>query len=223
MTNISSTENTNAEAIDARSRLISSALRLFAEKGFKAASTREICEAAGVNLSAIRYYFGDKAGLYRAVFNRPIGETVCHANIAGYLELPLAEALNSFFKEFLVPLKKSEEIRLVMKLYYREMLEPSECWQQEVDSEIKPQHEALVAVLKAHLHLPEIDVDVQRLAFAIIGMAAYFYVGQEVVYAISPSVLNSPAAIDALAERLAGYAVAMIESEAQRRNIPVQL
>jgi TetR/AcrR family transcriptional regulator, regulator of cefoperazone and chloramphenicol sensitivity len=221
VTYISPSEN-NAEAIDARSRLIRSALHLFAEKGFKAASTREICEAAGVNLSAIRYYFGDKAGLYRAVFNRPIGKTVCHANISSYQELPLAQALNAFFKEFLAPLKKSEEIKLVMKLYYREILEPSECWQQEVDSEIKPQHEALAAVLKSHLHLAEIDADVQRLAFAIIGMAAYFYVGQEVVYAISPSVLNSPAAIDALAERLAGYAVAMIENEARRRTISDQ-
>ncbi|WP_306306050.1 TetR/AcrR family transcriptional regulator [Methylomonas koyamae] len=30
-------------------------------KSYEGASTREICEAAGVNISAIRYYFGDKA------------------------------------------------------------------------------------------------------------------------------------------------------------------
>jgi AcrR family transcriptional regulator len=210
-------ENIEAQMPDARCRLISAALRFFAEKGFEAATTREICEAAGTNLSSIRYYFGDKAGLYRAVFNRPIGETTCHATIATYLELPLAEALVGFFTEFLAPLKKSEEIRLVMKLYYREMIEPTECWQQEVDSEIKPQHEALVAVLKEHLNLPQIDADLQRLAFAIIGMAVYFYVGQEVVSTISPSVLNTPKAIDVLAERLACYALSMIDGEAQRR------
>jgi AcrR family transcriptional regulator len=213
------TENIEAETPDARRRLISAALRFFAEKGFEAATTREICEAAGANLSSIRYYFGDKAGLYRAVFNRPIGETICHANIASYSELPLAESLVSFFTEFLDPLKKSEEIRLVMKLYYREMIEPTECWQQEVDAEIKPQHEALVAVLKAHLNLPQIDTDVQRLAFAIIGMAVYFYIGQEVVFAISPPVLNTPKAIDTLAARLAGYALSMIEGEARRRTL----
>lgn len=209
--------NTETESHDARSRLVLAALRLFAEKGFEAATTREICEAAGANISAIRYYFGDKAGLYRAVFTEPMGETKCHTNIATYSDLPLAEALGRFFTEFLEPLKKGEQIRLVMKLHFREMIEPTGVRQQEIDAEIKPQHEALVAVLKKQLGLQRIDADVHRLAFAIIGMAVYFYVGQEVVSAISPQVLNTPKAIDVLAERLSGYAVSMIEGEARRR------
>lgn len=139
-------ENTEIESHDARSRLILSALRLFAEKGFEAATTREICEAAGANISAIRYYFGDKAGLYSAVFTEPMGEKKRHTNIATYLDLPLAEALGRFFAEFLEPLKKGEQIRLVMKLHFREMIEPTEIRQQEIDAEIRPQHDALVAI-----------------------------------------------------------------------------
>ena len=61
------------EHAQARQRLVQAALRLFAEVGFARASTRAICEAAGVNLSAIRYYFGDKFGLYRAAFHEPLG------------------------------------------------------------------------------------------------------------------------------------------------------
>ena len=51
-----------------RERLIHAALPLFARQGFAKTSTRSIAEAAGTNLAAIKYYFGDKAGLYRAVF-----------------------------------------------------------------------------------------------------------------------------------------------------------
>jgi len=51
-----------------RERLIHAALPLFAHQGFAKTSTRSIAEAAGTNLAAIKYYFGDKAGLYRAVF-----------------------------------------------------------------------------------------------------------------------------------------------------------
>ncbi|MFZ2312588.1 MAG: CerR family C-terminal domain-containing protein [Methylobacter sp.] len=210
--------NTETETHDARSRLVISALRLFAEKGFEAATTREICEAAGANISAIRYYFGDKAGLYRAVFTEPMGEIKCHTNIATYSDLPLTEALGRFFSEFLEPLKKGEEIRLVMKLHFREIIEPTGIRQQEIDTKIKPQHDALVAILKEHLGLQRIDADVHRLAFAIIGMAVHFYVAQEVVSAISPQVLNTPKAIDVLAERLASYAVSMIEGEVRRRT-----
>jgi len=210
--------STDTETLDARSRLVISALRLFAEKGFEAATTREICDAAGANISAIRYYFGDKAGLYRAVFNEPIGETQCHTNITEYVTLPLADALGRFFTEFLEPLKKGEEIRLVMKLHFREMIEPTGIRQQAIEAEIKPQHEALVSMLKEHLGLQRVDMDVHRLAFAIIGMAVHFYVGQDVASVIAPQLLDAPKAIDELAERLAGYALSMIEGEARRRT-----
>jgi AcrR family transcriptional regulator len=210
-------ENPDTEIHDARSRLVMSALRLFAEKGYKAASTREICEAAEINISSIRYYFGDKAGLYRAAFTEPMGEKPCHSELQAYVGLSLDEALGKFFTEFLEPLKKGEEIWLVMKLHFREMIEPTGAWQQVIDTEIKPQHEVLVSLLKKHLGLQRIDTDVQRLAFAIVGMAVHFYVGQDVVSAIAPQLLTTANAIDVLAERLAGYAVSMIEGEARRR------
>lgn len=215
---MNTTDNSDAEPNDARSRLVFAALRLFAEKGYKAASTREICDAAGANISAIRYYFGDKAGLYRAAFTEPMGDSTCGTNIAAYQHLALPEILSRFFSEFLEPLKKGEEFRLVMKLHYREMIEPTGAWQQEIDAEIKPQHAMLVSLLKEHLGLQRIDADLHRMAFSLIGMAVYFYVGQDVVSNISPQLLSSAKHIDALAERLAGYAMAMIESEKARRS-----
>jgi AcrR family transcriptional regulator len=202
---------------DARSRLILAAIRLFAEKGYEAASTREICDAAGANISAIRYYFGDKAGLYRAAFFEPLGDFSCHANVRTYATLPLPEALRMLFRDFLEPLKRSEEFRLVMKLHFREMIEPTGVWQQEIDAEIKPQHEALVTLLRKHLGLERIDADIHRLAFAIIGMAVHFYVGQDIVSAVLPEMLDTPSAIDTLAERLSGYALSMVEGEVRRR------
>lgn len=215
------TEQTTALKNDpnnARSRLVMAALRVFAEKGYEGASTREICEAADVNISSIRYYFGDKAGLYRAAFTEPMCDAPCHINVEAFVNLSLQEALKLFFKEFLDPLKRGEEFRLVMKLHFREMIEPTGAWQNEIDAEIKPQHEAMVSLLKEHLGLKHIDVDAHRLAFAIIGMAVHYYVGHEVVSTICPQLLNTPKAIDTLADRLAGYSVAMIEGENVRRS-----
>lgn len=206
-----------ADSPNARQYLVMAALRIFAEKGFGGATTRNICELAGANISAIRYYFGDKAGLYRAAFTEPMGELPCHSSLETFANLPLPEALQLFFREFLEPLKKGEELRLAMKLRFREMLEPTGAWQEEIEAEIKPQHDALVSMLKQHLGLHELDDDVQRLAFAVIGMAVHFYVGQDVVAAIAPHLLETPENIDTLADRLAVYAVAMIDSEAQRR------
>ena len=211
------TTDVKTTPINARDRLVMAALHVFADKGYEGASTREICEQAGMNISSIRYYFGDKAGLYRASFHGSMGDSPCNVNVEALVDLSLPEALKLFFNEFLEPLKLGEEVRLVMKLHFREMIEPTGLWSEKIDDGIKPQHEAMVALLKQHLGLKRIDVDAHRLAFAIIGMAVHYYVGQDVVTTICPQLVNTPKAIEILAERLASYSVAMVEGEAKRR------
>jgi AcrR family transcriptional regulator len=55
-----------ARGAETRSRLIDSAFKLFARRGFDGASTREIAAAAGTNAPALQYYFDNKLGLYEA-------------------------------------------------------------------------------------------------------------------------------------------------------------
>ncbi len=47
-----------------KQKIMRAAIVLFANKGFDCTTTREICKAAGVNLSMISYYFKTKEGLY---------------------------------------------------------------------------------------------------------------------------------------------------------------
>ena len=49
---------------ETRQRLLDTAGEVFAEKGFQAATVRQICGMAGVNIAAINYHFGDKERLY---------------------------------------------------------------------------------------------------------------------------------------------------------------
>ena len=51
---------------ETRRRIVEAALRLFGERGYDGASTRDIAAAAGVNAPALQYYFDNKAGVYRA-------------------------------------------------------------------------------------------------------------------------------------------------------------
>ena len=52
-----------------KKRLLNAAAKLFAQKGYEATGTREICQAAGANVCLIPYYFGGKQGLYDAITN----------------------------------------------------------------------------------------------------------------------------------------------------------
>lgn len=208
----------NNEQQSARQKLIHSALVTFAEKGYEGASTREIAEKAGANISSIRYYFGDKAGLYRAAYTEPLCGTPFEQAILDLNSTDVDKALAQLFQGFLEPLKHGEVFRLVMKLHFREMIEPTGAWEHEIDAEIKPQHTALVNMLTTYFKLTKPDLDIQRLAFAMMGMAINFYVAQDVVDVLCPKLLSNAKAIDTLSERLAGYARAMLDGESKRRS-----
>jgi AcrR family transcriptional regulator len=51
-----------------RARILDKATALFAAKGYDGASVGDIVRAASINKRMLYHYFGDKRGLYRAVF-----------------------------------------------------------------------------------------------------------------------------------------------------------
>ena len=112
-----------SDGAEARAQLLQAALRLFSEKGFAKTSTREIAQAAGANIAAISYYFGDKAGLYRAVFTEPMGSASDDIAVYNQAHLNLRQSLEGFFASFLEPLKQGELVRLCTRLHFREMLQ----------------------------------------------------------------------------------------------------
>lgn len=61
--------------MDKREILRNAAERLFREKGFQGVSVRDIGGAAGLGVSAVSYYFGNKAALYHEIFPEERAET----------------------------------------------------------------------------------------------------------------------------------------------------
>jgi len=55
-----------ARGDETRRRIIDAAIKLFGERGYEGASTRDIARLAGVNAPALQYYFNGKEGLYTA-------------------------------------------------------------------------------------------------------------------------------------------------------------
>jgi AcrR family transcriptional regulator len=200
---------------DARGRLLSAGLRLFAEQGFKATSVRELAREANVNLAAISYHFGDKAALYREIFSAKVREQMPGHSL-DLLAMPLEQALQAFYRDFLEPLKRDQETALMMKLHFRELFEPTGAWQQVVEQELRPRFSELTRLLQRELGLARIDRDVHRAALAMVGMAVHLFTCQDEVRHLAPGVLGASRGIDVLAQRLAGYACAIIEGERLR-------
>jgi AcrR family transcriptional regulator len=56
-----------------RARIVAAAVKAFAEKGFEAASTRQIARSAGIEQGLLTYHFPSKDALWRAAADRVFG------------------------------------------------------------------------------------------------------------------------------------------------------
>jgi AcrR family transcriptional regulator len=86
-----------------RDRILDVSERLFAEFGFNGTSLRAITEAAGVNLAAVNYHFGDKETLYATVIRRRVLPVNTH-------RLAALDAAEQLAHDHPVPLRQVLEI-----------------------------------------------------------------------------------------------------------------
>jgi len=220
ITPVSSEPRSTERGVAAREHLIAHATRIFAAKGFAAATTREICDAAGANISAIHYYFGDKEGLYRAALLQPLTEFTEAFGRFDDPALSFEQAMRMFLAPFLMTCRDSEQEEMeaqVMKLHLREIIEPSPVFRDITQQTIVPAHNALARVLARHCGMDEPDVDIHQLAFAIVAMAHDYCISRSLMPQLAPQVLERPGAPELILERLIGYSTALLNHEVERR------
>ena len=142
-------------ADETRNRLLATAERFFAEKGFDGTSVRDITTAAGCNVAAVNYHFGSKENLYREVFRhrlaalRDLRIRRIREAMSGDHPPTLEGVIQAFTMAFLEPLVEPGEGRLLVELWGREMLEPRlprELFRREM---LNPVRDALVGALLA--------------------------------------------------------------------------
>lgn len=83
------------------------ARKLFVEKGFGNATTRDIAECADTNVALVNYYFRSKENLFQAVFQESFAQTF--VPIAGILndDLPLEAKIYKFVDHITELLKRA--------------------------------------------------------------------------------------------------------------------
>ncbi|MBI5890951.1 MAG: TetR/AcrR family transcriptional regulator [Nitrosomonadales bacterium] len=204
---------------ETRWRLLQAATEVFAEVGYHAATTREICKRAEVNLASIHYYYGDKAELYREVFRLPFLDE-CNTFVALDIDaVPLPQALHAFYSWFFPSVAEEDPMtKLFMRLHAREDAEPSGVLGDAMIQAYRPNHEKMQALLCRELGLKKVDAEIDRLTLALVGLATVYFHNRMAVDTFAPHLVNGQKAQEAMALRLAEYAFALIEAERKRRT-----
>jgi len=211
-----------AEPLDrgarARERLLREAARIFAEKGFDKASTREICQAAELNIAAINYHFGGKEGLYREVLLVPVREI--SAQFAGLEapDLPLKDALRQLLAAF-IGLVDDPDGAQMMKLHLREMADPSPGYVDTMIAHIRPQYEAMCSAIARHIGLPEPDDTVHQVVSGLVAMAQDFCISRDFYLALRPSLIDSREALLRALDRMVEWGCAIVAHERHKREV----
>ncbi len=117
---------TKEEAKATRQDVLRSALQVFSEKGYAAATLKDIADRAGVTRGAVYWHFDNKADLYNtllAEFSAISSQVVAKAVEAGGT---LPEILKRIFVRLLQEVERDRELRAVLELELFTMLRISE-------------------------------------------------------------------------------------------------
>jgi AcrR family transcriptional regulator len=165
-----------------KDRILAAAGRVFAERGFRDATVREICQAAQVNLAAVNYHFGDKERLYI--------ESVKQAHRSRFDKVPMpqwsadtppAGKLHDFIYTFLCRVLADDENDWQCHLMMRELASPTAACEELVRDYIRPHFALLQSIIAELVPRETSEVERHRIGFSIVGQCLHYRIAQPIV------------------------------------------
>lgn len=192
---------------DTRRRLFDAAGALFAEHGFRGASVRQICAHAGANLAAVKYHYGSKEALYRAVLvetHRELRDGEPLPRLADHSEP--AEALRAWIGFMLrLLLVRRGSHPFAGRLIGRELLEPSAALGDLVREVIAPVRGELETIVRALAG--GTAGRVARLTNFVLGLCAFHELGRPVLTRFGAAPPQRPQDVERLADAICAFAL----------------
>jgi AcrR family transcriptional regulator len=203
---------------ETRQRLLDAAGEVFAEKGFRSATTREICRKAGANVAAINYHFRDKESLYEAVLRYAHRHAAERYPLTRAAEgLSAADRLRAFVEWFLFRTLGEGRPAWQAKLLAREMIEPTRALDSLVQTEILPLFEALESICRELLTEGAPEEEARLATQSVFGQCIYYRHAYPVVTRLRPGERYSPEYIRRLADHITEFSLGGLERLAKGR------
>lgn len=112
--------------VNTKDALLVAAMEVFADKGFDAATVRDICGKAKANVAAVNYHYGGKDALYVAVLEE-IFPNEEGDNAAADPTLPPEDRLRQYLETMVKEIYEREDDLITQRwsIFLREMAKPS--------------------------------------------------------------------------------------------------
>lgn len=195
---------------DTKRRLIEAAGEEFAERGYDAATIRDICQKAGANLAAVNYHFGDKRRLYiEAVRAAHCARTEERPMPVWPEDMPAVERFREFVKAFIDRMIDRERPHWHLELMLRELARPTEACHELVRDYIRPMAEQLELIVREMM--PDADDDLGwRVGFSVVAQCLFYYFHRPIIEDLIGAEKFAAATNDLLADHIARFSLAAI-------------
>ncbi|MEP7351753.1 MAG: CerR family C-terminal domain-containing protein [Acidobacteriota bacterium] len=163
-------------ADDTRARLLKAAVDVFAEQGYEAATIRQICSRADVNLALVNYHFGDKLELYTEVLRFAMS---CAPQPAPGPGLPTGisaeDALRAIIRAMVERvLGNDDESNLRYRLMLHEFVRPTSVTALVVNEVMRPVYDRLREIVGSLLGLPSDHATSRLCTHGVLGQVGHY-------------------------------------------------
>jgi AcrR family transcriptional regulator len=202
----------------ARKQLLDAAGEVFAERGYAQATSKEICERAGMNSASVNYHFGGFEELYVATLAQAHQHLVAIEALADIAasEASPREKLRAYIALMLRRLSRPAT-SWEMRLLSREIMSPSPAREAFVETVILPKLYMLRGIIGSLIGATPDDPVVGRCILTVVSPCMMLAIGQqEMMNHILPGLMDASGEIDPLIDHFERFIYAGLEAVAQQ-------
>jgi AcrR family transcriptional regulator len=206
-----------------RDRLLEAAVSVFADNGFRAATVREICAKAKVNIAAVNYHFGDKLGLYSEVLKRAAGidEQLKIREAMADCASPI-DALRVFVRGMLEKICGDQGPDPGIKIMMQELANPTPALSSVVDLMIRPQYEQLCDLVARIVGGRCNDTKTRLCVHSLIGQVTHYAQSRAILMRVWPELRLTPEMRAAVADHVLQFTLGGLtttKSKSRKRRV----
>jgi AcrR family transcriptional regulator len=202
-----------------RDRLIEAAGCVFAERGYRAATIREICRHAGANVAAVNYTFGDKMGLYTEVLRHSV-RAAQSAALKAVMDSALSaeDTIRGVIRARLMTLCQQTRPDWHIRLVLHELSQPTAAMGRVVDEGMRPIYDRMRKAVGEIIGLPP-DHETTRLSVnSIVGQILFYMFSRPVLARLQPELKLTPDQLDRIADHIADFSLAYLKEVGARKR-----
>ena len=213
---------TSTPADPTRAKLLEAAGRVFAERGYYAATIREICMRAGANVAAVNYHFHDKMGLYTEVLQQSMRAAQLQS-ISDTLDgnAPPEETLRAVIRMRLQSMRSGAVADCKFRIMAHEFAQPTPALSHINNKVSRPLYERFLELVGKIIGLPPGHEKTRLCVHSIMGQIMLYVLAGPVLVRLWPELKMTPAQLDLIADHIADFSLAYLrEVHSEHERMP---